>query len=404
MTPTSTATEAVGIAARTARACADLEAIGVGEEFDPRVPAVIREAGLHLALVPVERGGLGGGLLDALEIQAAIAAVDGSAGLGFAMHQHVVGSLPESSAWSDALTSWVYERIVGDGALLNAASTEERGGSPARGALPETTAQRTSDGYVLDGETTWTTWLPALRLALVTARAAWVDEPTVALFVVDLESPGIDRQPGFEALGMRGSASGRLVLRSVRVPGDRLVITRGARDPDPRGPAPQAWFGLVVAATYLGIGEGARRNVARFALDRRPGDGSTSVAEIPSVRLRLGRIDADLRAARIVLWEVARRWTAAIGDSERRVLASDIALAKLATTRAAVTATDEALRITGGPGFLAGRLERAFRDARAGLINPPLEDVALQDFAARLLESERGAGDGPLQPGGATRR
>ena len=55
-------------------------------------------------------------------------------------------------------------------------------------------------------------------------------------------------------------------------------------------------------------------------------------------------------------------------------------------------ATDEALRIAGGPGFLAGPLERAFRDARAGLINPPLEDVALAGFAARLLDEVRGDG------------
>jgi alkylation response protein AidB-like acyl-CoA dehydrogenase len=55
-----------------------------------------------------------------------------------------------------------------------------------------------------------------------------------------------------------------------------------------------------------------------------------------------------------------------------------------------VTATDEALRIAGGPGFLAGLLERAFRDARAGLINPPLEDVALDGFGRALVDRERG--------------
>ena len=69
--------------------------------------------------------------------------------------------------------------------------------------------------------------------------------------------------------------------------------------------------------------------------------------------------------------------------------AADVSLAKLVATRAAVTATDEALRIAGGPGFLAGRLERAFRDARAGLINPPLEDVALAGFGRAVLDRER---------------
>jgi alkylation response protein AidB-like acyl-CoA dehydrogenase len=180
---------------------------------------------------------------------------------------------------------------------------------------------------------------------------------------------------------MRGSASGRLRLTGAPA---ELVGRRGLKDPDPRGPAPGAWFGIAIAAVYLGIGEGARDDVARWARDRRPGDGSTAVADIPTVQVRLGRLDAELRAARIVVLEVARRW-----DADRD--ASDVALAKLVATRAAVNATDEALRIAGGPGFLAGRLERAFRDARAGLINPPLEDVAYQGFARALNERE-GAG------------
>jgi alkylation response protein AidB-like acyl-CoA dehydrogenase len=89
------------------------------------------------------------------------------------------------------------------------------------------------------------------------------------------------------------------------------------------------------------------------------------------VQLRLGRLDAALRAGRIVLVDAARRWDAATDEPMRTALLADLALAKVTATNAAVAATDEALRIAGGPGFLAGRLERAFRDARAGLINPP---------------------------------
>ena len=91
--------------------------------------------------------------------------------------------------------------------------------------------------------------------------------------------------------------------------------------------------------------------------------------------------------------DVARRWdeAAASGDAAGMAAAAgDVPLAKLVATRAAVAATDEALRIAGGPGFLAGRLERAFRDARAGLINPPLEDVALTGFARRCPRSGGG--------------
>ena len=87
--------------------------------------------------------------------------------------------------------------------------------------------------------------------------------------------------------------------------------------------------------------------------------------------------------------DVAARWDAAIDTGGRAALMPDVALAKITATNAAAGATDEALRIAGGPGFVAGPIERAFRDARAGLINPPLDDVAYQGFARTLVERGR---------------
>lgn len=379
------------LAAGLEHARAGLSGLDLGEAYDPAAPAAIVAAGLHLAPVPVEHGGLGLGPRDAVELLAALAAIDGSTALGFAMHVHVVGSMAESPGWPAGLRERLYGAIRDEGALLNAAATEDRGGSPARGALPETTATPdATGGYRLTGEKSWTTWLPALRFALVTARleaAGGSDggRPRLGLFVVDLAASGVARLPGFEALGMRGSASGRLRLAGVRVPASDLVIERRADEADPRGPAPAAWFGLAIAGVYLGVGEGAREAVVRWAIARRPGDGSSAVADLPTVQVRLGRIDAALRAARLVVLDVAGRWQVT-PQGERAALMTDVALAKLAATNAAATATDEALRIAGGPGFLAGPLERAFRDARAGLINPPLEDVALAGFARALID------------------
>jgi alkylation response protein AidB-like acyl-CoA dehydrogenase len=366
-----------------------LGALELGDAFEPRAAEAIVAAGLHRLVVPAAAGGLGARMADAAAVLMALGAVDGSTALGFAMQVHVVGALVDSAAVPDDLRRRVYGLIVRDGALVNNAATEAGGGSPARGAIPGATAVTDADGsWRLTGEKTWITWLPNLSHAFVTARIAGTDPIETGVWLVDLAATGVQRLPGFEALGMRGSASGRLVLDGVRVPVDGLAVRRVATVPDPRGPAPGAWFGVALAATYLGVGEGARDDVARWALVRRPGDGSTAVADVPSVQLRLGRIDADLRAARIVTLDVARRWDAAVAAGDATGLASaaaDAPLAKLVATRAAATATDEALRIAGGPGFLAGRIERAFRDARAGLINPPLEDVAVTGFARGVL-------------------
>ena len=360
-----------------------LTALDLGDAFQPAAAQAIVAAGLHRVVVPEDAGGLGADMVEAAEVLLAVGAVDGSTALGFAMQVHVVGAMRDATTFPEVVRTALYRAIVERGALVNNAATEEGGGSPARGAIPGTTASQDPDGaWRLTGEKTWTTWLPNLTHAFVTARIGEADPAEVGTFLVDLSTDGVERGEGFEALGMRGSASGRLVLHDVRVAPEALVQRRRVDDPDPRGASPLAWFGIAIAATYLGIGEGARQRVARWALDRRPGDGSTAVADLPSVQLRLGRLDAELRAARAVVLATAGRW-----EAERDT--GDVALAKLVATRAAVTATDEALRIAGGPGFLAGPLERAFRDARAGLINPPLEDVALAGFGRAVLDRER---------------
>ncbi len=361
-----------------------LTALELGDAFDPRAASVIVESGLHGLCVPADVGGLDATLVDAAEVLTEIAAVDGSTGLGLAMHVHVSGAMRDSEMFDRPMRERLYREILDAGALLNNAATEEGGGSPARGAIPGTVAETDDAGtWRLTGEKTWTTWLPNLRYAFVTAQVSEIGrDDLVGRFLVDLRDPGVRRLPGFEALGMRGSASGRLVLESV--PGEPVhhAQTHGVTALDDRSPARGAWFNVAMAATYLGVGEGARPDVVRWAVDRRPGDRSTAVADLPSVQLRLGRMDAQLRAARIVVLDIARRW-----DEHRDAV--DAPLAKLVASQAAVAATDEALRIAGGPGFLAGRLERAFRDARAGLINPPLEDVALAGFARTLVDRER---------------
>jgi alkylation response protein AidB-like acyl-CoA dehydrogenase len=368
------------IADPLATASVQLRALGLGDAFDPQAARVLVGAGLHRLCVPEPLGGLGATLAEAAEVLLAIGAIDGATALGFAMQVHVTGALRDGQGTDDDVRDRLFRAVVADGALINNAATEEGGGSPARGAIPGTEARYGSDGtWRLTGEKTWTTWLPNLTHAAVTARIDGREPVEVGRFLVPLEGAGVRRLEGFEALGMRGSASGRLRLDEAPA---EVLVPASPVDGAPRDPAATTWFQLAMAAVYLGVGEGARTDVTRWAVDRRPGDGSTAVADLPSVRLRLGRLDAELRAARIVVLEAARRW-----DTDRD--ARDAALAKLVATRAAVTATDEALRIAGGPGFLAGRLERAFRDVRAGLINPPLEDVALAGFGRAVVEGVR---------------
>jgi alkylation response protein AidB-like acyl-CoA dehydrogenase len=62
----------------------------------------------------------------------------------------------------------------------------------------------------------------------------------------------------------------------------------------------------------------------------------------------------------------------------REPLGWEMAGAKVLVTNNAIDITDQALRVVGSVGLQRKHpLERYFRDVRAGLGNPPLDDVAM---------------------------
>ena len=137
MTTSDPATTSAEVLAEALRR---LEAMDLGDAFEPAAAQAIVAAGLHRLVVPVAAGGLGGRMADAAEALLAIAAVDGSTALGFAMQLHVIGALVDGDAVPKGLRDRLFAQVVTAGALVNNAATEEGGGSPARGAIPGTIA------------------------------------------------------------------------------------------------------------------------------------------------------------------------------------------------------------------------------------------------------------------------
>src|SRR6185436_12305780 len=97
------------------------------------------------------------------------------------------------------------------------------------------------------------------------------------------------------------------------------------------------------------------------------------LATLPSVRARVGRADAAVAAARLVVDEAARRVAEAPGteDTNRWVWRAKLL--------AGTTAMDVAASMMEAAGTSASRrghpLERIFRDARCGSLQPATSDV-----------------------------
>ncbi|MCZ6872537.1 MAG: acyl-CoA dehydrogenase family protein [bacterium] len=127
---------------------------------------------------------------------------------------------------------------------------------------------------------------------------------------------------------------------------------------------------------YLGSALAARQTLIRFALERVPTALGKPIATLPTIQRQIGEIDIALQAAQALLLEVANAWT---GDPVTgHTLYPRVAAAKHFAVEVAQQVTDKALRVAGGQSITnALPLERYFRDVRAGFMQPPTGDVAL---------------------------
>ncbi len=170
-------------------------------------------------------------------------------------------------------------------------------------------------------------------------------------------------------MSMGATGSHDLVLTDVVVPDSHRLPASGK-------PSNSPWS-ILTSAVYLGVGVAARDFAIAFAKTRKPAAmGGKTIATLPNVQARVAEIELKLLAARSTLYATVQQWES---DPERRgQLGWQLPAAKVLVTNNAIDITDQALRVVGAAGLQRKHpLERYFRDVRAGLGNPPLDDVAM---------------------------
>src|SRR4051812_9279628 len=333
----------------------------------------LRASGYPALTVPKEFGGWGADPLELSLAQERLARGDGSVGLGSWMHLGLIARQATTRTWPAAIFEQVCREIVAEGALVNAAASEPALGSPSRGGLPSTTAVRTLDGWLINGRKSWASLAPALKYAVVMATVEDDGQPPRrANFLVPMATAGVRVEPTWDTIGMRGTGSHDVVLEDVLVPLDvRLPGDEAAGVGDPRG------WNVGSGAVYTGIAVAARDFAVNYARGRRPsGQQGASIAEYQTVQHRLAEIDMLILQARSIVYGTAEAWVER--PDLRDGLAWQVNASKYVATNNAIRVTDLALRVGGSAGLGRGLpLERYFRDARAGLGNPPMDDIAL---------------------------
>lgn len=326
--------------------------------------------------VPRQYGGEGLPMRDCLAAHLELAQGSGSTAMVAGMPMHIFGHAREINQWPEETFEWFSREVVEHGAIFNSIASEPQLGSPSRGGLPESSAVPHEDGWKVNGHKTWSTGGRHLTHMLV--RVHIEDDPAVVLVLQD--SPGVRwEQTWSNSLSLRASDSHDVFFEDVIVPQHHLIERGKSKSP------PNAWFPMVMATLYLGIAIASRDTVIRFALDRVPTALGKPIATLPKIQRQIGEIDLQLQAAKALLFKTAGDW---VGDEAHRgKQMAEIVTAKHMVAEIANQVTDKALRVAGGQGITkALPLERHFRDVRAGLMQPPSGDTALEIIGRNAIE------------------
>ena len=356
------------------------EADRVGVLPDEDIAALKGSGYLGLS-VPRVYGGLGLSLHDCVVAQLELAQGSTSTALVAGMQVHLFGHQREAQSWREP----IYEQLcqeAAQGGLFNSIASEPQMGSPSRGGLPATTAVSTPEGWCLNGHKTWSTGGRHLTHMLVRAT---LNNEKAGVVLVRQGMPGVRWEDTWSnALSFRASESNDVFFKDVLLPHDHLVEEGKGRG------TPNVWFPLIMSAVYLGTAVAARNSTIRYALERVPTALGKPIATLPKIQRQIGEMDMALQAAQSLLLAVADEWTG--NDDQRATFLPRIAAAKMMVTQTANRATDMALQIAGGSSITkALPLERYFRDVRAGSMQPPSGDTALEMIGRAAIEGRKEA-------------
>lgn len=329
--------------------------------------------------LPEEFGGGGLSVYDTVLLQETLASFDANTALSVGWSLGVVGDLFEKRHWTQEKLDFFAKEIL-NGALVNRSVSEAQTGSPTRGGRPGTTAVKNGDSWILNGRKTFTTASPVLSYFLT---SAWIEEKEkVGFFLIHRDIEGLSIEETWDVISMRGTSSNDLVLNNVvMLESDLVELPEFASSGKVNG-----WL-LHIPATYLGVAQAARDYAVHFANTHSPNSLNGPISQLPNVQQLIGEIDLELTKSRFVIYGAAAAYD---NEATRDSLSNEISVAKHVVTNSAITIVDKAMRLVGAKSLQrTNPLQRYYRDVRAGLHNPPMDDMTIKKLALSALEEDK---------------
>jgi len=329
--------------------------------------ADLRDRGMLGLMVPERLGGFGASFGDYADVAMTLARGNAATALVFNMHTSITGAMALTrddlplalgvpDEYFERRDEWL--RAAAKGAFYAVAMSERGAGS--RLSKIATAYEPEDGGWRIRGTKTFCSGAGHADAYLVAARGPAGD---ISQFLVPA-GDGLTVEETWDSLGMRATGSHDLHL-DVVAPDDSLLggvegLTLLLAQVMPQ------WLVASYAAVYVGVAQSAV-DVACAYVDER------GLGRLPAVRARVGRAEARVAATRLAVLEAARNVDEAPGTPETnrwvwraKLLAGETAMDVAASM---VEACGTAVTRRGNP------LERIFRDARCGSLQPATSDV-----------------------------
>ena len=333
---------------------------------------VISESGLMGLLVPQIYAGRGAGLTELAIVEMEFGRSCASTAMCYLMHSCGC-ALIAARATPEQGEAWLRPAAKGD--YLATLAFSERG-TGAHFYQPELRVERPNGSLSLSGRKSFVTSGGQAHLYPVLVNSS--GKEGLDIFVLTADMPGIGFDGEWDGVGMAGNSSISATFTNVLLEeGDRLGREGEGQDLVFGVVAPTFLAGL--AAVNVGIAQGALDASVEHAKARKYPNGQ-ALAEIPIIQINLAEMSIAVESARQLVATAA-----SAADGGEAAALPLLIQAKIAATESARTVTEKAMQVGGGQAY-SRRLpiERYWRDARAGAVMAPTNDV-LREWLGKLL-------------------
>jgi alkylation response protein AidB-like acyl-CoA dehydrogenase len=324
--------------------------------FEPSLVKKMGDLGFLGMLIPEEFDGLGLDTSTYLVALEEIATVDASAAVLMSVHNSLPTQMILRFGSDEQKKRFLPPMARGD--LLGAfALSEPEAGSDA--ASLSTQAVLDGDTWVLNGTKSWVTSGSHAGAILAMARTDSAQERKgargIGTFIVTPDLPGFHVGKKEDKLGLRSSPTVQLTFDNLRVPAANLLG-------EPHMGFVYAMQSLEngrlgIAAQSVGIARAALEAATAYAGERH--QFGKAIRDFQAVQFKLADMATRIAASRTLMHAAARAKDR--GENVKQATS----MAKLMASETAMFATNQAVQIFGGYGYVKDYpVERLFRDAK----------------------------------------